>query len=135
MLRNNTDSREPEPFYARILRRVVNFGTIFMLVSFVIYAFDILPSVTAADRVPTAWHLPADEGAPLIGRPPLWHWLSHPDRPDLLTLGSLTVLAATTPIAFIALSVRFLRRRDFAYALMVLMQLGVLLLAASGMIG
>lgn len=123
-----------EPLYARILQRIVIVGSLLMLVSFVIYAFGLLPTVMEAERVPTVWHLPADEAAPLIGRPPLWHWVLAPQRADLLSLGSLTVLAATTPVGLAVLFVLFLRRRDFVYAIMVFFQLVVLLLAASGML-
>ncbi|MFO7781580.1 MAG: hypothetical protein R6W94_08110 [Spirochaetia bacterium] len=126
--------RDLEPLYARILQRIVIIGSLLMLVSFVVYALELLPSAMEADRVPTVWHLPADEAAPLIDRPPLWHWVLAPHRADLLSLGSLTVLAATTPLGFAVLFVLLLRRRDFVYATMVFFQLVVLLLAATGML-
>lgn len=125
---------ELEPLYARILHRVVIFGTLLMLVSFVIYSLGLLPSVMEADRVPEVWHLRADHAVSIIDRPPLWQWVAHPDRADLLSLGSLAILAATTPVGFAALLILFLRRRDLAYSLMVFLQLVVLVLAASGIL-
>jgi hypothetical protein len=124
-----------EPVYGRLLHYLVLVGFLFLGISFLVYAFGLLPSYMDAHRVPEVWHLPADEAVAETQRPAFWTWLTNLDRGDLLSLGSLAVLSATTPVGFLVLISLFLRRRDFAYAAMVAAQVAVLLLAASGIIG
>jgi hypothetical protein len=132
---NGSDPTELEPLYGRILHRLVLAGFLFLFVAFVLYAFGILPSYMEAHRVPEVWAMPADEAAAETQRPAFWAWVTNLGRGDLLSLGSLAVLSATTPVGFLILFVLLLRRRDTAYAVMVLAQVAVLLIAASGVIG
>jgi hypothetical protein len=124
-----------EPTYGHILHWLVLIGFVFLFVTFLVYGFGLLPSYMEAERVTDVWHLPADEAAAQTQRPAFWAWVTNLGRADLLSLGSLAVLSAVTPIGFAALFVMFLKRRDFAYAAMVLGQVLVLLLAASGLVG
>jgi hypothetical protein len=126
---------EVEPAYGRVLHYLVLVGFIFLGATFLVYALGLLPSYMNANRVPEVWHLPADEAVAETERPEFWAWIVNLDRADLLSLGSLAVLSATTPVGFLVLVVVFLRRRDFAYALMVALQVAVLVLAASGLVG
>lgn len=127
--------RDIEPVYGRLLHYLVLVGFVFLGITFLVYAFGLLPSYMEAHRVPEVWHLPADEAVAETQRPAFWAWLTNLDRADLLSLGSLAVLSATTPVGFLVLIALFLRRRDLAYAAMVATQVAVLLLAASGVIG
>ena len=79
--------------------------------------------------------MPADEAVAETARPHFWAWVTNVNRADLLSLGSLAVLSAVTPVGFLFLVVLFLRRRDFAYAAMVAAEVIVLVLAASGIVG
>lgn len=121
--------------YGRVLHYLVLAGFIFLGVTFAVYAFAVFPSYMDAHRVPEVWHLPADEAVGEIERPPFWAWLSNLDRGDLLSLGSLAVLAATTPGAFLFLLALFLKRREYAYAAMVAAEVLILVFAASGVMG
>ena len=126
---------EIETRYGRILHYLVLAGFLFLGVTFLVYAFALLPSYMEAHRVPEVWHMPADEAVAETARPPFWAWVTNVNRADLLSLGSLAVLSAVTPVGFLFLVVLFLRRRDFAYAAMVAAEVIVLLLAASGIVG
>ena len=99
------------------------------------YAFGVFPSFMDAHRVPEIWAMPADEAQERIARPSFWAWVVNLHRADLLSLGSLAVLTATTPVAFLFLLAKYLKRKDFPYAAMVFAEVLVLLFAASGVIG
>jgi predicted membrane-bound dolichyl-phosphate-mannose-protein mannosyltransferase len=123
-----------EPRYGRVLHYLVLAGFIILGLTFLIYAFGLLPSYMDAHRGPEVWHLPADEAVAETARPPFWGWATNLGRADLLSLGSLAILAATTPVGFLFLIVFFLRRRDLIYAGMALAQVIILVLAASGLV-
>lgn len=127
--------QEIETKYGRILHYLVLAGFVFLGITFLIYALALLPSYMDAHRVPEVWHLPADEAAAETARPHFWAWVTNLHRADLLSLGSLAVLSAVTPVGFLFLTVLFLRRRDYAYAAMVAAEIVVLVFAASGVIG
>lgn len=126
---------EIETKYGRILHYLVLAGFLFLGATFLIYAFALLPSYMDAHRVPEVWHLPADEAVAETARPHFWAWVTNLHRADLLSLGSLAVLSAVTPVGFVFLAVLFLRRRDFVYAAMVAAEIIVLVFAASGIAG
>ena len=131
----NDAHHDIETGYGRVLHYLVLLGFLFLGVTFLIYAFGLLPSYMDAHRVPEVWNLPADEAVAETARPHFWAWTSNLGRADLLSLGSLAVLSAVTPVGFLFLLAVFLRRRDFAYAAMVAAQVVVLVLAASGAVG
>lgn len=135
MQHDDVEKDEVEVRYGRILHYLVLAGFVFLGVSFLIYAFGMLPSYMDAHRVPEVWHLPADEAVAETARPAFWAWVSNLDRGDLLSLGSLAVLAATTPVAFLPLLALFVKRRDYAYAAMVAAEVVILVFAASGVLG
>lgn len=127
--------QELEPIYGTVLHRLVIVGFVLLGLAFLVYAFGLLPSYMEAHRVPEVWDRPAEEAIMETERPPFWAWVTNLDRADLLSLGSLAVLAATTPVGFLFLFRMFWKRRDFAYVTMVVLQFLVLLFAASGIAG
>jgi Fe2+ transport system protein B len=133
--RYDESHHEIETKYGRILHYLVLAGFLFLGATFLIYAFALLPSYMDAHRVPQVWHLPADEAVAETARPQFRAWVTNLNRADLLSLGSLAVLSAVTPVGFLFLLVLFLRRRDFAYAAMVAAEIVVLILAATGIVG
>ena len=121
--------------YAGILQVFILISFAVLLVSFVIFAAEILPAQVATDDIPKLWGLSAEEYGDRTGFPENWAWLGSLGQGDVLTFAALALIAAATPICFLALTYLYLRSRDYPYAVMSFLVVLILVLAASGLVG
>lgn len=119
--------------YAGILQVFILISFAVLLVSFVIFAAGILPAQVSTEDIPELWGLSAEEYGDRTGFPENWAWLTSLRQGDVLTFAALALIAAATPICFVALTLLYLRRRDYPYAVMSFLVIVVLVLAASGL--
>jgi hypothetical protein len=124
-----------EKRYAAILHWFVILAFALLLASFVLFGGGVLPSAVPAERVPELWGLSAREYSRETAFPTNWAWVYHLRNSDVLNLASLVLIGAATPICFVPLAVMYLRRRDYAYAIMALLVVAVLVIAATGLVG
>jgi len=66
--------------------------------------------------------------------PPGWGWLAAMGQGDVLTLAGIAVLALVPLIALLALVPFYAARKDWIYLAIVVGQIGVIALAASGIL-
>ncbi|MFO8065209.1 MAG: hypothetical protein ACQETQ_05310 [Spirochaetota bacterium] len=135
MMNDAGQNEELERSYGKVLHYLVLTGFVLLFLMFFLYAFGVLPAYMDAERVPEIWAMPADEAQELMGRPPFWGWVTNLHRADLLSLGSLAFLTAVTPLAFTFLLALFLKHKNVPYAAMVFVEMLILILAASGLVG
>jgi len=132
---HGSDPHIIERRYARILQWFVLGAFSALVVTFVLFSAGVLPSAVAAEETPSLWSLSADAYTERTAFPQGWEWIGQLHQADVLTFGALAVIAAATPICFIALAIMYLSRRDYAYAVMTAAVVAVLSLAASGLVG
>jgi hypothetical protein len=128
-------NEQVEARYAGILQCFVIIAFSLLVASFVVFGVGLLPSTVPADEIPELWGLPAHEYAAETGFPTDWAWVAELANGDVLTLAALALIAAATPICFVALAIMYARRRDWYYAAMALLVVVVLTVAASGLVG
>lgn len=124
-----------EKRYAAILQWFVIGAFTLLLASFALFGAGVLPAAVPAERVPELWALSAHDYGEQTAFPTDWAWVHYLGNGDVLNLASLALIGAATPICFIALAVMYLRRRDYAYALMAFLVVAVLVIAAGGLVG
>jgi hypothetical protein len=120
--------------YARVLWIASLFGFLIAFIAFLLYLTGIVEPRIPLARVPELWSLSSREALRLSGIPGGWGWLHLVDRSDMLCYAALAVTASGTIVALISVFIVYLSRRNFLYALIVLLELIVLCLAASGFI-
>lgn len=142
-----TDAKSPrideeQVLYARILRIGVNVGMAILLVTFALYVLGVVaPSVPVAE-LPKYWGLSAHEYLRAIDAEFLhhehlitgWAWLSVAGRSDYLCIVGIAFLSAVTIVCYVGITPILVRKRDLAYAAMVVAECAVLVLAASGVL-
>jgi hypothetical protein len=120
--------------YARWLDRGAKAGFVLLVAGFLAYATGLLPPAIPFDRLPELLALPLDRYLAATGAPTGWGWARLSARGDYASLVGIAILAGcSVPCLFAALCV-YLRRSDIAYAMIVVAQIAVLLLAASGVL-
>jgi hypothetical protein len=120
--------------YARALDWGTRAGLVLLVVSFVAYVSGAIAPLVPLDELPALWHLPAERFRAITGAPTGWQWLALLDRGDLATFVGIAVLAGCSMACLVALLPLYLARRDRTYFALCVAELGVLGLAASGLL-
>lgn len=124
----------PQLRYALLLEWGTRLGLAVLALSFAAYVGGWLPAQVPPQQLPALWSQPAAQFHGLTGSPTGWGWLALLDRSDMLGLAGIGVLAGCSLVALLALVPMYARSRDRTFALLCLVEAGVLLAAASGIV-
>ena len=131
---NNVTVAEEQVTYANILNIGMWIGLALLVVTFFIYLSGILPGLVAIDDLSKYWHLTASQFHDQLGTPIGWGWLSHVGKGDYLNFVGIAILAGLTIICYIAIMPALLRKKDMPYFVIAILEVAVLVLAASGIL-
>lgn len=121
--------------YGTVLRWMTRLGLVVLVVGFALYVTGVLPGyVPPADVLP-ALDEPALAYAAHKGIPTGWAWLAYLNHGDMLTLLGLALLIGSVVVAYLTLLAVLLRRRNWVYVVLVVLQLAIFVLAGSGLVG
>ena len=120
--------------YATWLEWGTRVGLAVLVLSFLGYAIGLLPAQVTPQRLAELWGLPVSQYLQQSGAGTGWAWLAHWTKGDTLGLVGIVVLAGCSVPALLALLPLFWARGDKTYALLVLAEVAVVVLAASGVL-
>jgi len=120
--------------YARILEKGMMIGLLTLLVTFAIYAFGILDSYIALDKISQYWTLNVHTYLEHAKLESGWAWLGLLGYGDFLNFIGVAILAGVTIISYLAIVPMLLKNKDIIYAVLALLEVIILSLAASGII-
>jgi uncharacterized membrane protein len=120
--------------YAKVLSWVAAIGQLLVVVGYIIYLSKLLPMETPIERITQAWHLSAAEFTDELGIETGWNWLRKLSHGDIISYGAIVLLALGTNVSLLVAAVSFLQEKNGKYTLIVILQLVVLLIAASGIV-
>ncbi len=126
---------EEQLAYARILDLGWKLGFVLMLVFFGLYVSGILPSHVSMADLTRYWVLPADQYLHAVNGPTGWHWLDLVHKGDYINFIGIAVLAGVTLVCYIRVLPLFLKKGDKVYSAIVIAEILILILAASGILG
>ncbi len=116
--------------YAGILRVGVRVALVLLLAAFVVYTAGVLPAHVPLNELPKHWTVSAKEYVDRTGMPTDWQWVGRLGEGDVASIVPAIFLALLTAVCLVAVLPAFLRRREYAYAVMVILQLGIFAAAA-----
>lgn len=137
-----TDMRGPEGVtqsapqlrYALLLEWGARVGLVVLAASFAAYVAGWVPAHVPPQDLPRLWSQPVAQFLAQTASPRGWGWLSLLHRSDMLGLAGIAILAGCSAVGLLAVLPIYLKKGDRAYAVLCLLQVGVLLAAASGAI-
>ena len=132
--RASGDSGRDQLRYARALDLGVKAGLAVLIASFFGYVTGMVPPHLAFANLPRLWALPASELLRQSGTEPGWGWLALLGKGDMLALSGVVLLAGISIACLALLLPAYARRRDWSYLAITACLVGVLALAASGVI-
>ena len=118
--------------YARWLAAGSRLSFALLVATFFIYLTGIVPALVPVAELPKYWGLSAARYAAATGSPTGWHWLELAGRSDVMNLVGIACVALVTPVCFARLVPEFVRQGEHTFAAIALMELWILVLAASG---
>jgi hypothetical protein len=131
------DSLEASPEqirYAGILEKGMHAGLLCLVVTFPLYIFRIVEPHTPIDKVCACWTLDAQNYRSATEIETGWSWVSLLGYGDFLNFVGVAILAGATVFCYLAIIPLLLRRNDRVYVVLALVQVLVLVVAASGVI-
>ena len=120
--------------YARILDIGMKTGLVVLIAGFAAYLGGVVPPQVPQEALSRLWMLPVDDYLRASGSAPGWAGLAQVNWGEVLALGGVALLAGISIPCLAALLPAYARRRDWAYAAIVSLLVGVLTLAATGCI-
>jgi hypothetical protein len=129
----------PEPtaeqvFYARILEIGMYVGLACLLLTFVLYVSGAMKPYVPVEDLSTHWKKCVQDYLHDAEIEPGWGWLMMLRYGDFLNFIGIAILAGVTLLCYLSIVPMLLRKRDYIYAVLALLEVIVLMGAASGII-
>ena len=135
MNNNHAHPTNSQLVYAHVLHWTSTFGIVFVAISFAIYVFELLPPSVPIEDIVQNWHLTAGELNQKFSLPTGWGWISDILKGDILSFASIVYISGATIICLAAVLGVFLKEKDMIYTTITILQILVLVIAASGFVG
>lgn len=123
--------------YAGVLDRLSHLAILFIGASYAAYVLDLLPQGISIADIAANWHLRASEMQSTLHAPLGWSFMADPSslgRGDTLSYLSI-ILVCMIPVACLLFTApAFLREKRPAFVVLSLLQVLILLVAATGIL-
>jgi hypothetical protein len=119
--------------YALWLKWGARVGLALLAAGFAAYVLGWKPHVPI-EQLPSIWGRPAADYLQSAGLRPGWHWAALLHRSDMLALGAIALLASCSIPCLAAVIPEFARRRERVFVAICVLEIAVLVIAASGLV-
>jgi hypothetical protein len=133
--KNKIQPTQEQIIYANLLTIGVWFGIILLLLIYMIYVIGIVPPHVDITLIPQVWGKGVDQYLEITHSPHGWGWLRLLHKGDFLNYLGLAFLGLMTIVCYLVLVRGYLRQRNWLFALISIVEILVLSLAASGILG
>jgi hypothetical protein len=121
--------------YANILFIGAWTGIVLMVITYLIYIGGILAPHVDVALITRNWDKGVDEFLEMTHSPHGWGWIALLGKGDFLNFLGVGLLAVLTIICYLLLIAGYKKRGDWAYFAIAILEVAVLSLAASGILG
>ncbi len=125
---------EEQIAYAKLLDLGMKVGLLAVIITFCIYVADIFDPHLPVSDLPKYWTMPVKEYLIAANIHPGWSWLGMLGKSDFLNFTGIAFLAAVTILCYIRITPILFRKKDTFYGLLAIIEVLVLVLAASGIL-
>ncbi len=126
---------EEQILYADILNKGMLIGLLALIVTFIIYVSGILSPLIPLGKVQHYWVMSVKDYLHESGIHAGWAWLGNLEYGDMLNFLPIAFLSGLTIVCYLAIVPGLLRQKDTAYVVLALLEVIVLGVAASGILG
>jgi hypothetical protein len=123
-----------ERIYAGVLRIAARVSVAVLILTFTVYVGGIVGPLVPIEDLPWYWTLSAPEYLAAAKLDNGWGWVRRIHFGDVLNFVGVALLAAATIVCYLRLLPILIRKRDTTYIFIVVAEILILLLAASGVL-
>ena len=120
--------------YAAWLAWGTRAGLALLVIAFIAYVSGVLAPHVPIERTAALWSQPAAAMVQATGLQQTWAWARHLGGSDMLALAAIALLASCSIPCVAAVIPVFARRRERVLVAICILQVAVLVLAASGLL-
>ncbi len=121
--------------YAGVLEKGMLLGLLILLLTYFLYVTGIMGPYVPLETLPVYWGDQVGRYLHEVDIPTGWSWLGMLRYGDFLNFVGIATLAGVTIFCYAAIVPMLWRRRDRTYAILAVLQILVLCVAASGLLG
>jgi hypothetical protein len=126
---------EEQILYANILNTGMLIGLAGLVITFILYATGILSPLIPLEKVSAYWQVSVHEYLEQSGIKAGWAWLGNLNYGDMLNFLPIAFLSLLTIVCYLAILPGLIRKKDKAYIVICILEVIVLVVAASGILG
>ncbi len=130
-----TEASKEQVRYANILNAGMLIGLTSLIIVFILYVSGILYPVIPLEQVQNYWVISVHEYLEKSGMEAGWAWLGNLSYGDMLNLLPIAFLSLLSIICYLAILPELIRKKDKAYVAIAILEIIVLAVAASGILG
>ena len=134
-IQKSTGATEAQILYANILNSGMLIGFISLITIFILYISGILSPLIPPEKVESYWTLPLHDYLEKSGMEVGWAWFGKLQYGDMLNFVPIAFLSLLTIICYLSLIPGLIRKKDTTYTVIAILEIIVLLVAASGILG
>ena len=132
---NRTLDASPEQvLYARILGKGMYLGLLILFITFAIYVFGIMEPYVPTEKLTTLWSMNVHDYLTTVNTPTGWGWTGLLGYGDFVNFIGIALLAGVTIICYASIVPVLLKNNDKVFAVIAILEVLVLVLAASGIL-
>jgi len=121
--------------YANLLFIGAWVGILMMIITYFLYLGGIVSPHVDLALITQNWNKGVDDYLQITNSPHGWAWLNLINKGDFLNFVGIVLLAVMTIICYLLLIAGYKKRKDWFYFFIALMEVVVLAVAASGILG
>ncbi len=121
--------------YAKLLERGMYIGLLILLITFGLYAFGIMDPYIPLDKISDYWTMNVNDYLHHANIKAGWSWVGMVGYGDFVNFIGIAILAGVTILCYAAIIPTLLRSNDRVYAILALLEVIILSVAASGILG
>jgi hypothetical protein len=125
---------EEQLVYAKVLNLGMKVGLAALVISFALYVLGIMEPHIPLQDLPKYWKLPVHEYLKQTNIHQGWSWLYMLNKGDFLNFIGIAFLAGVSIICYLSIIPSLFRKKDIIYAVLAIVEVAVLVLAASGVL-
>ncbi len=131
----NSKDAEEQILYSKILNAGMLIGLASLIITFILYATGFIEPLIPLEKIQSYWVLSVHEYLKQSGMQAGWAWFGNLSYGDMLNFLPIAFLSLLTVICYIAILPGLIRKKDTAYVVIAVLEILVLTVAASGILG
>ena len=125
---------EEQLAYAKLLDFGMKLGLLALIITFIVYLSGILSPYIPVHDLPRYWGMSVHKYLEATGIHPGWTWIGMLGKGDFLNFIGIAFLAGVTILCYLRIIPILFRKKDTVYGVLAIVEVLILVLAASGIL-